>query len=207
MALEVWFGLVVANTALLLTPGPAMLLIVGTSLERGARAGAVTVLGVTVGAQLAMLGSLIGIGALLAASTVAFTLLKVVGACYLLSLGVRAWRAPATALAPASFGVHRARELWLRGFVTSLVNPKAVVFYVAFLPQFVDAARPLPPQLAIMALTFAVQGLVVDGCYALLAGSARRLLQTSRAARIVNRAAGACLIAAGLATLTLRRAA
>lgn len=205
MALELWLALVVANAALLLTPGPAMLLIVGTALERGTRAAVTTLLGVLIGAQTAMLISLLGVGALLAASATAFTALKVLGACYLVYLAVRTWRAPPATLQPANQTGARRAELVSRGFLVSLLNPKAIVFYMAFLPQFLDPSRPLVPQLVVIALTFVVQGIVFDGGYALLAGRARRLLLTPSIGRLFNRAAAACLMAAGLLTLTLRR--
>jgi threonine/homoserine/homoserine lactone efflux protein len=207
LALELWLALLAANTALLLTPGPSMLLIVGTALERGTRASLATVVGIAFGAQTAMLASLLGIGALLAASTAAFTALKLVGAAYLVYLGVRAWRTPVRPLETASFGPERRLALVGRGFLTSLFNPKSFVFYVAFLPQFLDAARPFAPQLAIMGATFFVQGLVFDVTLALLAGRARRLLATPAAGRTANRLAAACLVGAGLLTLTLRRSA
>ncbi|MEO1093041.1 MAG: LysE family translocator [Pseudomonadota bacterium] len=205
MALDYWLALVVANTILLATPGPTMLLIMGTGIERGSRAGLVTAAGGIAGACTALGLSLIGIGALLSASSTAFTVLKLVGAAYLVFLGWRAWTAPPPVLATVSAPPMAVGWLVARGFVTAIFNPKAIVFYVAFVPQFVDPSRAVGPQLTVILLTFAVQGLVMDGAVALVAGRVRRTLVTPAAGRLVNRLAACCLIGAGLLTLTLRR--
>lgn len=205
MAIEVWLALVVANTLLFLTPGPTMLLVLGTGIERGGRAGLVTVSGGVVGACLALLSSLLGIGAVLAASTTAFTALKLLGAAYLLYLAVRAWRAPPAVLASPSLPALGIGGLLVRGFFTALLNPKAIAFHVAFVPQFIDQGRPIAAQLAIILATFAVQCAVMDGAVALLAGRLRHRLLRPATARIVNRLAAGALFAAGLFTLTLRR--
>ncbi len=163
-----------AATLLLLTPGPAVLYIVARSVEQGRIAGLASVFGITTGTLVHVLASTLGLSALLASSTLAFAVVKYAGAAYLIYMGVlriiRRTGSPAT-----SFVLPRRslRRLFRDGFIVNLLNPKTALFFLAFLPQFVDPSRgSVPFQIAFLGLLFTIMGLVSDGLYALVAGSA-----------------------------------
>jgi threonine/homoserine/homoserine lactone efflux protein len=169
----------VAAVALLLTPGPAVLYIVARSVEQGRVAGLVSVCGITTGTLVHVLAASLGLSALLASSALAFSVVKYAGAAYLITIGVRrildrraAPTAP-TRLAPRSLW-----RLYRDGFVVNLLNPKTALFFLAFLPQFVDPSRGAAAlQIAFLGLLFALMGLTSDALYALAAGSAGRWLR------------------------------
>jgi threonine/homoserine/homoserine lactone efflux protein len=151
MDLAPWLAFVAAATAMLLIPGPTILLVIGQSLGGGARNALPLAAGVALGDLTAMSLSLAGMGALLAASATAFTVLKWAGAAYLVWLGVRLWRAPVDAAAAPPLPARRAMR---EAYVVTALNPKSIVFFVAFVPQFLDPARAFLPQAAILVATF-----------------------------------------------------
>jgi homoserine/homoserine lactone efflux protein len=190
-----------ATAVLMLIPGPNVALIVANSLRFGARAGLLTVAGTTAAMILQLTVASLGITAIFGALAEAFSLLRWLGVAYLVWLGVRSWMAPADdlsttkALAPrAAFG---------RGFVVSLTNPKTLVFYAAFLPQFLTSDRPLGPQMALLSVTFVAVALVIDGGWAVLAARARGLVARFGKAR--NRLTGAILVGAAVGLAFARR--
>jgi threonine/homoserine/homoserine lactone efflux protein len=165
---------VVAATVLLLTPGPAVLYVVARSVEQGRTAGLVSVLGITTGTLVHVLASTVGLSALLASSALAFGLVKYAGAGYLIYIGVQRIlkRADAPSV-PHNLPRRSLGKLYRDGFVVNLLNPKTALFFLAFLPQFVDPARgAVPIQIAFLGLLFALMGLTSDGLYALVAGTA-----------------------------------
>jgi threonine/homoserine/homoserine lactone efflux protein len=174
---------VAAAIVLLLIPGPAVLYIVGRSVEQGRRAGLVSVLGIHAATIVHVFAAVIGLSAVLASSALAFSAVKYAGAAYLIWLGVskllsRAEVAEGNVVLPR----HGKGRLFRDGFVVNLLNPKTAIFFLAFLPQFVDLSRGhATMQIAFLGLTFTALGLVSDGCYALLAGAAGGWLKQSRA--------------------------
>lgn len=207
MTLELWIAYVVATTVLLMIPGPTVLLVTGYAISGGGRTGWWTVPGVVLGDAVAMIASLAGLGALLAASAAAFAVLKWAGAAYLVFLGIRMWGAE-----PALDGEpeHKDRgrlALTAHAFYVTALNPKSIAFFVAFMPQFVIRTAPVVPQLLILGVTFLVLAFVNIAAYAALAGAMRRRLRTPRLLRAVNRAGAGVLIGAGIMTAALRRAA
>jgi threonine/homoserine/homoserine lactone efflux protein len=165
-----------AALALLLTPGPAVLYIVARSVEQGRLAGLVSVCGITTGTLVHVLAAALGLSALLASSALAFSAVKYAGAAYLIYIGVR--RILDRAAAPAAPGGLPRRSLgrlYRDGFVVNLLNPKTALFFLAFLPQFIDPSRGGAPfQVVFLGLLFALMGLASDGLYALAAGAAGR---------------------------------
>jgi threonine/homoserine/homoserine lactone efflux protein len=166
----------VAATLLLLTPGPAVLYIVARSIEQGRIAGLASVFGITTGTLVHVLASTLGLSALLVSSALAFALVKYAGAAYLIYMGVRRILSrtdrPA---APMQLPKRSLGRLYRDGFIVNLLNPKTALFFLAFLPQFVDPARgAVPFQIAFLGLLFTLMGLTSDGLYALIAGSAGR---------------------------------
>ncbi len=163
--------------------------------------------GVALGDLTAMTISLLGAGAVLAASATLFTALKLVGAVYLVWLGLRLWRADPAADAFES-RARRAGQgaMFWHAYVVTALNLKSIVFFVAFVPQFVAAGRPPLPQFLILELTFVLLAAFNAALWALLAGQLRTRLRTPRVQRLVNRTGGSLLIAAGALTALARRA-
>jgi threonine/homoserine/homoserine lactone efflux protein len=169
---------VVAALLLLLTPGPAVLYIVARSLEQGRRAGLVSALGVHAGTLVHVAAAAAGVSAVLAASAAAFSVVKYVGAAYLIYLGVRRLRDRRSVLAAAPPTSASLRRAFVDGAVVNVLNPKTALFFLAFLPQFVDVSRgAVGLQILALGAVFVALGLLTDGAYALTAGTAARWLR------------------------------
>ena len=211
MTLELWLAYVLAASILLLVPGPTILLVMGYALSGGRRSAWRTVPGVMAGDATSISLSLLGLGALLATSVSLFAVLKWLGAGYLVYLGVRMWRAPlGQGMGPAPAQGAPPVEGWsvtAHAYVVTALNPKGLVFFVAFLPQFIVPHAPLLPQGVVLAVTFvALAGANALG-YALLVGSLRHAFRRPATLRALNRVSGSVLIGAGVLTAALRRAA
>ncbi|HKA87107.1 MAG TPA: LysE family translocator [Haliangiales bacterium] len=188
---------VIVSAAAVLTPGPAMLAILGHALARGSRPTVPVVLGNAFGAVVLIGASVAGLSALLAAAPGALSLLKWAGAAYLVWLGLRAWRSERTgARLDATADPGSVASSFARGVLIALSNPKALLFFGAVLPQFVDPIRPVLPQFALMATIFAALELTVTSGVAFAAGALAPLLGRAAVARRIHRAGGAILIAA-----------
>ncbi|HUL06379.1 MAG TPA: LysE family translocator [Candidatus Acidoferrum sp.] len=163
----------IAGFALLLVPGPAVLYIVGRSIEQGRVAGVVSVLGITTGTMVHVVAAVVGLSALVTQSVLAFSIVKYAGAAYLIYIGVRRLLSRKETSAEAVPLPQRSlRRLYSDGFVVNLLNPKTALFFLAFLPQFVEGKVGVPSQIAFLGLLFAFMGMLSDTCYALLAGTA-----------------------------------
>lgn len=207
MTFELWLAFAAASAVLLAIPGPTVLLVVAYSLGQGRRAAMATTAGVALGDFTAMTASLVGLGFVLAASGTLFTALKWLGAAYLVYLGIKLWRAPvASAGLDAPAPVISGSRMFLHTWLVTASNPKSIVFFVAFLPQFLDPARSLLGQFVIMEVTFLLLATANAALYATLAAYARRGIRKPAVQRAVNRTGGALLIGAGLLTATIRRA-
>lgn len=170
---------VVAALLLLVTPGPAVLYIVARSMEQGRTAGLVSMLGVHVGTLVHIGAAAAGLSALLMASATAFSVVKYLGAAYLVYLGVRRL-CDRTAVTAARPPAARLRRAFVDGFVVNLLNPKTALFFLAFLPQFVDVGRGrVGTQIVVLGLIFVGLGVLTDGLYAVGAGTAARWLRAS----------------------------
>jgi threonine/homoserine/homoserine lactone efflux protein len=206
VAFEHWVAFAVASTVLLLIPGPTVLLVVSYALGHGRRSATAIVTGVALGDLTAMTASVLGLGAILAASAAVFTVLRWIGGAYLIYLGIKLWRAPIqTADAGPVPQVSTARMLGHAYAVTAL-NPKSIVFFVAFLPQFLTLARPFLPQVVILETTFVLLATVNAAMYALLASAARQRMREPLVQRIMNRTGGSLLIGAGVVAAGWRTA-
>ena len=206
MAFETWLLFLAATAILLVIPGPTVLLVVSYALGQGWHAALPIAVGVALGDFTAMTLSMAGVGALLAASAVMFTVLKWIGAAYLIWLGVKLWRAGGTAnVAPRTGGVSPVGMLGHAWIVTAL-NPKSFTFFVAFLPQFLDANADVFTQLAICEATFLALAFGNALLYALVAARARHLVANPRAIGLINKTGGTLLIGAGVATAVVRAA-
>ena len=210
MSLHLWIAFAAASAVLLAIPGPTVLLVVSYALSHGRRATVATVVGVTLGDFTAMTASMMGLGVLLGASSLLFVGLKGFGAAYLVFLGVKLWRAPVArgqGAAPAPAPAVRPLRMALHTFAVTATNPKSILFFVAFLPQFLDAARPFLTQVMVMEATFLVLAAINAAAYALMASTARRAIRRPAVQRSVNRLGGGLLIGAGLMAALWRKTA
>ena len=209
MPIELWLAFAVAAGGLILLPGPTVLLVVGYAVSSGVRPAFASMIGVVLGDVVAMAASFVGLGAVLAASAGLFTAMKWVGAAYLVYLGVRLWLAPAV---PPESGSNPAatrlpvRTMVWRAFAVTVLNPKGILFFTAFMPQFMDPREPALPQMLLLGGTFIGLVLPIMTAYVLMSGRVRRLLRTPAALRLFNRIGGGALIGAGVLTATLKRA-
>jgi len=208
MSLEAWLAFAAASAIMLAIPGPTILLVVSYALGHGRKTALATVSGVALGDFTAMTASLFGLGALLAASATLFTVLKSVGGAYLIWLGIKLWRAPIIPGPVAdndNLPEEKSLKIFLHAYVVTALNPKSIVFFVAFVPQFLNPAAPFFEQMLIMEITFLVLATINASSYALLAHAARGLIRKASVQRAVNRTGGTLLIAAGAVTAGYRR--
>lgn len=213
MTLEIWIAYVVACTVLLAVPGPTIMLVITHALTRGRRTGFYTVPGVVLGDTAALFLSLVGLGALLSISASLFTAVKLIGAAYLVYLGVQMWRHAGDDLPISDAEAGNAIDgktgwrLGFHAFAVTTLNPKGIVFFIAFLPQFIVPSSPVLPQLVLLGSTFVVLGGVNAALYAVLAGSLNRWLRKPGWMKAINRAGGGFLIGAGVTMAAMRRSA
>ena len=201
MDFHLWLAFVGASIALLAIPGPVVMLLLGYVLGYGRGAAAAAVPGVILGDFTAMTLSLLGAGAVLSASATLFTALKIAGAAYLVWLGIRLWRReadPLTAGKPTAG--HSRKRAFRDAFVVTALNPKDIVFFVAFLPQFISPAEPILPQIVVIEATFLGLVLVCNVTWILLGSSLSRALRTPRHLRTANRVGAGWLVGAGALT-------
>jgi threonine/homoserine/homoserine lactone efflux protein len=202
MAFEIWLAFVAASVVVLVIPGPTILTVISYSVAHGRRANIPLVAAVALGDSTALVFSLLGLGALLATSAFWFTAIKLIGGLYLLYLGNKLLRAGTAATdlviptPPAS-----PWKLFVNTYLVTALNPKGIVFFVAFLPQFINHTGQVAAQLWLLATTFVILAIINATLYALFAGSARRLLRSARAQRRFNILGGSLLSAAGIWSL------
>jgi threonine/homoserine/homoserine lactone efflux protein len=206
MTLSTYLLYVAAVALLIVTPGPTMLMCMTNSINHGPRRAMTSVAGAITAVLGVMLLSAMGVGALLAASEMAFTTVKVVGAAYLVWLGIKTFRSNAV-LQLDETARPSSRSFYLQGFLVGASNPKAVLFFAAFFPQFLNPAAPVAPQFAILAATFvAFEFTVLTGC-ALGVARLVPLLKTSGPVKWINRICGGLFtVMGGLLLLTRRQA-
>jgi len=206
MPLEIWLAFVLASTVLLIIPGPTVMLVVSYALGRGRATGLWTVPGVALGDLTAMTVSLAGAGALLATSATLFTVLKLIGAAYLIYLGVGLWRAPIEAPeAAAPTTARTGRSMFATAYVVTTLNPKGIIFFIAFVPQFIDPSAAALPQFVILIATFVTLAAINVAIWAWLAGTARNRMTRPSVLKWLNRSGGSVLVGAGVLTAMAQR--
>ena len=170
-----------ATLALLVVPGPAVLYIVTRSIHQGRRAGLVSVLGIHLGTLVHVAAATVGLSALLVSSAIAFSIVKYAGAAYLIGIGLFTLLSRRSDGEIALGGERTLRRIFAQGVVVNVLNPKTALFFLAFLPQFIDPDRGHASiHIAVLGLTFVALGLVTDSLWALAAGSAGDVLRRSR---------------------------
>jgi threonine/homoserine/homoserine lactone efflux protein len=177
-----------AALLLLVVPGPSVLYIVTQSVSHGRRAGIVSVAGITTGTLVHIVAATVGLSALLASSALAFDVVKYVGAAYLIAVGIRRLAGWERGVGAPARGTRDLGRLYCQGIVVNTLNPKTALFFLAFLPQFVDPGRGTPwLQILALGLLFAALGFFSDGAWALVAGTLGERLRRSRRFPAVQR--------------------
>lgn len=203
MQLYLLFFVMAATTVF--SPGPGVVMTLTNALRYGLRGTIGGILGIACGALVVAAISATSLGVLLATSAVAFTILKFIGAAYLVYLGIRLWRAP-----PFKFSEQSAHEAtfgrrFIEGISLQLTNPKAIFFFLSVFPQFIDPKMSYSVQFAALVLTYATLVVVIHCIYAFFAGRAKSWLTSERGGRVVNRTAGTTLVIFGAALATAKR--
>lgn len=205
MSFETWIAFVVASGALMLVPGPAMLFMIGIALNNGLSRAFTALPGLAIGLVTSISISLLGAGAILLASAHLFTALKLVGAAYLIYLGVRLWMSNPGEIAAEDDERAAQRNLFWPAFLVAVLNPKALIFYIAFLPQFVTVKQAALPQFLILGTTFCVIALLAAVVSAVAGFGLRRGATSKRALVTLNRCGAGAMVASGLLTASSAR--
>lgn len=198
---QLFAGFLAVTVVLLLTPGPIVTLVIATSATQGLRAGLTTVAGTTLGNAVLLAAIALGLSWVVAHALYLFELLRWAGAAYLVWLGVRAWRGAGQARASSGSG----RVHFSRGLLVALCNPKTIVFFTAFLPQFIDRRLAAAPQLLAMCVATVLLAGISDSCWAIASGAGRAWFAHPKRARFLGRASGLTLVGAGLWLSLARR--
>lgn len=206
MSLELWLAFVAAAAVVLIIPGPTILTVISYSLAHGRRAAVPLVAAVVLGDSTALAMSIIGLGALLAASALWFSAVKWAGGLYLLFLGIKLLRAGDSPIGDGGpSGPGSRRGLFVNTWLVTALNPKGIVFFVAFLPQFINPDKNASVQIWALAVTFVVMAMINAALYAVFAAAARRVLASPQYRKRFNLAGGSLLAAAGIWALLARR--
>lgn len=200
-----WLAFAAASGVLILMPGPTLLLVVSYALAHGRKVAGAMVAGVALGDFTSMTASLLGLGALLAASATLFTVLKLIGAAYLVYLGIKIFTAPVGEIYLSKPRESSRWRIFLHSYLVTATNPKGIVFFVAFLPQFLIPGEDLLPQFVVYEITFIVMATANAAAYALLASRARQAIKRPSVQRWVNRIGGGFLISGGIAAALIGR--
>ena len=198
MPLETWLAYTFVTATFLLIPGPTILLVISYSLIRGRQAVFALVLGVGLGDVAAMILSFIGVGMLLQTVATAFQFLKWIGAAYLIWMGIRMWLSASESLELLENTDNKVwHAIMANAFVITALNPKSIVFFLAFLPQFINSEKPFIPQSLILGSTFLVLAILSVLFYSLLASYTGQQMRLSLIHRWTNRIGGCLSIGAG----------
>ncbi len=200
MSFEAWLAFSVASIFLLIIPGPTVLMVVSYSLSQGKRAAAASVCGVMFGDALAITAALAGLGAILATSAGLFQILKYIGAAYLIYLGVKMWHSTAGVASTVDMPSVPAQQIFRDTLLVTAFNPKGILFFVAFLPQFIDPARPTLMQFLILGTTFVVLGGVNVLFWISMSGGLRKMIKGPGALKHFHKVGGTGLLGAGIFT-------
>jgi homoserine/homoserine lactone efflux protein len=215
MSFSTWLAFFFAACVIAISPGSGAVLSMSHGLSFGVKKTTTTILGLQAGLLLVLVIAGAGVGSLLLASEIAFNIVKVIGAAYLIYLGVSQWRAktgphvPTSDITQPAVGARHTIPAWRRrfviGFLTNTTNPKGIIFMVAVLPQFITRDATLLPQLAILGATMCMIDLIVMHSYAFAAASMQSWFRDAKAMKIQNRFFGGVLMAVGTALLFVKR--
>lgn len=205
MPFDLWLAFVAACFAILLIPGPTVLLVLTYALTQGRRVAVGMALGVALGDLIAMTASLLGLGALVLASATLFTVLKWLGAAYLIYLGVKLLRAPPMTLNIDEPVEKPVKSIFYHAAAVTALNPKSIAFFIAFVPQFIRTDVALAPQFTVLIATFVTLAAVNALVYALLADRLRARIRRPSVLKWMTRFGGGALVSMGALTATMAR--
>ncbi len=204
MSIEIWISFVLAVIVLCFSPGPTTFLVMGQSLTHGKKSVIPLVTGVLLGDAISMSLSFAGLGALLSTSAVLFSAFKWIAAVYLIYLGVKAWRTKISQGNVESVSVEKAKiKIFKEALVVTALNPKGIIFFIAFFPLFMDAGKAVLPQMLIMAFSFLFVSIVSACFYSMFSSYLRSKVKSVKFQKIMNKVSGTMLIGAGTVTATL----
>ena len=208
VSFETLLTFIIASFVLLVIPGPTIIMVVAQALAHGRRVAFASVAGVGLGDLAAASLSIVGVGTILAASSSVFLFVKWAGAAYLVYIGIKMWMTPVSIPDIETLPAKGSRRSVFRdSFFVTLLNPKGIVFFMAFVPQFITAREPFAPQAALFVVVFVVLGIINAWGYAMLASSARNVIRQPSVLRAATRTGAGFLIGAGLFSALARRAA
>ncbi|MGP8119610.1 MAG: LysE family translocator [Xanthobacteraceae bacterium] len=197
MSLELYLAYVAACVVLALVPGPVVTLVIANGLRHGTGAALTSIAGAQAGLAIVIAVVALGLESLMATMATWFDWVRILGAAYLIWLGIALIRAPSQLSVPDAPAPPPRGGFFLQGLLVLLSNPKVLIFFGAFIPQFIDPSAPRGPQIALLGLTFMLTVALTDVAYAVLAGRAGAVLSAKRA-RLVSRTSGVCLIGGGV---------
>jgi len=204
MGIELYLAFVLAAAVLVIIPGPVVTTVIAESITYGIRPALFIVAGTAVASMIHLSIFALGLNSVMLILADSFEVLRWLGVAYLIYLGVKQWRATPDENIKAP-KPKSARHLFLRGFLVNLTNPKVLLFYAAFFPQFIDPAQPAGPQLLVLCITFLTVATVLDSTYAVLAGTMGRKLTGPKGAKLRNRISGGLLISAGAGLALIKK--
>lgn len=206
MELSTWLLFIVVGSIAILSPGPAILLAISNSLQYGFKTVLLSSAGNIAGLLILSSAAVFGLGAVLETSTNLFLILKVVGALYLIYLGIKQWRSKVNYFSEQQHKQKRKskKTIFLEGFLIAITNPKAILFFTALFPQFIDLQSDLTPQFLIMTFTFMSMSFLVLSSYGLLAYKAKKWFSTNKRTIWFNRSIGSLFVLLGMALLQLK---
>ena len=206
MSFEIWLAFISASLVLCFTPGPTVFLVVGQALTQGKRSVLPLAAGAIIGDIILMLSSFLGLGLLLSMSATMFNLIKFVGAVYLIYLGIKAFRTKSMPKGQDAEIVTPKRSLTIfrDALLVTVLNPKGIMFFMAFLPLFINTAEPVITQMCVLACSFLAVSLLSVSCYALLSGYLSGYIAKPKVQDSVNKVAGSVLVGAGVITASMQ---
>ncbi|MDP2562945.1 LysE family translocator [Psychrobium sp. 1_MG-2023] len=204
MSIEVWISFIAASMILCFSPGPTVFLVMGQALEYGKKSVTPLVAGTLSGDVIAMSFSFVGMGALLATSATLFTILKWAGALYLIYLGIKAFRTKVSVAEVAPKQMQKG-SVYFNALVVTALNPKGIIFFMAFFPLFINANAPFLPQMLIMAVTFLAVSTASVSFYATFSGILRSKVSSVKFQNGFNKVSGGMLVGAGAITATIQK--
>ena len=206
MSAEIWMAFILAATIILVIPGPTIILVVSQAISHGRKSVVPLVAGVIFGDFTAMTLSLLGLGAILSASASLFTILKWIGALYLIYIGIKLWQSNLENGSVCFSEKENSKGALFKSlFIVTALNPKSIAFFVAFLPQFINPQKPLFAQLLILGVTFLLLATINSALYAIFAGQLRDTMKKRNVRKWFNRCGGSALIGAGVFTAAMQR--
>lgn len=206
MPIDLWLAFAAATFVVLVIPGPTILLVISYALTQGRRVAVATAMGVALGDLIAVTASMAGLGAIMHTSALAFAALKWVGAAYLVFLGIKLLRSPPHLGDLSTPDQTPAKHIFGHAALVTALNPKGIIFIIAFVPQFLSPELPALPQFTIMMVTFVGFGAINALAYALLADQLRQRIRRPYVLTVINRVGGAALVTMGLVTAMMKRA-